>query len=384
MRQELRPRSAVRAVTGAGDLASLARRSRTAVSMHCHTLHSKEVLDFIPHYAARIPVVSALFESESRRYAARHGRPLDFARAWWTPPVSARTVFDEEARQIEERLGLRPLVSITDHDSIEAPVHLQVLDLPQRVPVSLEWTVPFGVAYFHLGVHNLPAERAAEMSRELLGYTGRPQGHSLADLLALLDETPGVLVVLNHPHWDIECIGTERHEAALKQFFAAHGARLHALEVNGFRPWRENELTIRTARELGLPLVSGGDRHGCQANTALNVTRAGSFEEFVEEVRAGVSEVVLLPAYREPMAARMLEAAGEILREYPHYPEGRQRWTNRIFLKSVDGEVRPLSDFWPAGGPVWVRAAVRLMCLLGSPRFRPALRLALSSEGAAS
>lgn len=384
MRQKLRPRSTVRAVAGAGELASLARRFRTAVSMHCHTLHSKEILDFIPHHAARVPVVSHLFESESRRYAARNGRPLDFTRAWWTPPVPARAVFDDEVRQIVEQVGLQPLVSITDHDSIEAPVHLQVLDLAPRVPVSLEWTVPFGVAYFHLGVHNLPADRAAAMSRELLGYTGDPQGRDLNDLLAMLDETPGVLVVLNHPHWDIECIGADRHEAALKRFFAAHGARLHALEVNGFRPWRENELTVRTARELGYPLVSGGDRHGCQTNTTLNVTRAESFEEFVDEVRGGASEVLLLPAYREPMTARMLEAAGEILREYPHYPVSQQRWTDRIFLKSLDGEVRPLTDFWPTGGPVWVRTAVRTMCLLGSPRFRPALRLALSSEGVAS
>ena len=53
---------------------------RAAVSMHCHTSHSRESLTFIPHYARRIPVISRFYENEMKRY----GETIDFARAWWT------------------------------------------------------------------------------------------------------------------------------------------------------------------------------------------------------------------------------------------------------------------------------------------------------------
>jgi hypothetical protein len=32
--------------------------ARTAISLHCHTHHSKEILDFIPHYAAVNPMAT--------------------------------------------------------------------------------------------------------------------------------------------------------------------------------------------------------------------------------------------------------------------------------------------------------------------------------------
>jgi hypothetical protein len=54
-----------------------AKGFRAAVSMHCHTNHSKESLTFIPHYARRIPVLSRFYESEMKRY----GEKINFARA---------------------------------------------------------------------------------------------------------------------------------------------------------------------------------------------------------------------------------------------------------------------------------------------------------------
>lgn len=355
--------------------------ARTAISLHCHTHHSKEILDFIPHYAAQIPVVARLFQREMKRYEMRVGKPIDFASAWWTPPVSAREVWETETRQIEQRLHLRGLVSITDHDEIEAGARLQVLELKNPAPISLEWTVPYDLGYFHLGVHNLPRERAAEYAELLLSYTRNPMTYGLKDLLVMLNQLPGVLVVLNHPLWDIEMIGTERHNAALKGFVHEYGEWLHAFEVNGFRSWRENDAVMKMADKLGFPVVSGGDRHGCQPNTTLNLTRAETFPEFVEEVRTGHSKVLVMPEYNEALIARTLEAAAEILREYPNYPTEQQIWTDRVFARLESGETKSLSNLWQRGGPVWVRTAVWMMCLLGSRRLRPALRLALSSEG---
>lgn len=356
--------------------------ARTAISLHCHTHHSQEILDFIPHYAARIPLVAQLFQREMNRYEARFGKPIDFAAAWWTPPVSARDVWETETRQIEERLQLRGLISITDHDDIEAGQRLQVLELPSPVPISMEWTVPYDIGYFHLGVHNLPPETAAETADLLLDYTRQPTNYDLGDLLMMLHQLPGVLVVLNHPLWDIEMIGAERHLAALKSFLHEYGQWLHAFEVNGFRSWRENDAVRRMAEELSFPVVSGGDRHGCQPNTTLNVTRAQTFAEFVEEVRDGQSKVLMMPEYSEALVARTLEAAAEILRTYPNFPIEQQIWTDRVFARQETGAAKSLSQIWQRGGPVWVRAAVWMMCCLGSRRLRPAWRFALSNEGA--
>jgi hypothetical protein len=376
-------RTRLRVLTGSEELPSLSP-ARAALSLHCHTHHSQEILDFIPHYAARIPVVAALFQHEMKRYETRHGKPIDFTRAWWTPPVSAHEVWEAETRQIEERLQLQGFVSITDHDDIEAGTRLQVLDLKNPVPISMEWTVPFGLGYFHLGIHNLPREWATQYAEILLHFTRDPQSCTLSELLELLNEMPDVLVVLNHPLWDIENIGTERHNAALAEFMQRYGAWIHALEWNGFRSWKENQAVLKMGKELGFPVVSGGDRHGCQPNTTLNLTTTESFSAFVAEVRAGYSEVIVMPEYNEALLARTLEAAAEILREYPSFPREQQVWTDRVFARLESGAVKSLSTLWQRGGPVWVRSAVWMMCVLGSRRFRPALRLALLREGATS
>jgi hypothetical protein len=358
---------------------------RCAASLHCHTHFSREMLTFIPYYATRVPVLADYFRSGLERYRRAHGTELDFSRAWWTPPVTPRQVIDLETRQIEQKLGLPALVSITDHDDIEAGLLLQVLDRAPRYPISLEWTVPYEHGYFHLGVHNLPRERAGAINTALMDYTnGRPGAASLRELLELLNQSPATLVVLNHPFWDIELIGGEAHRQCLRRFVTEHGDRLHALEINGFRTWGENQLTIELAAELGLPVVSGGDRHGCQPNTLLNLSRAESFEELVGEIRDGWSEVVIMPGYRESMVMRVFESVAEVIGSYPEHALGRTCWSDRIFFDMTTGltgdESRSLSAYWPNGGPGWVRAALWMLRQLGSKRLKPALRLALGPE----
>jgi hypothetical protein len=354
---------------------------RAAVSMHCHTNHSRELLTFIPHYARRIPVLSRFYEGELKRY----GVTIDFARAWWTPPVTARQVFEMETVEVESRLGVPAIVSITDHDDITAGLWLQSLDSQGRVPISVEWTVPYGRGFFHLGVHNLPPDRAAELMREMSAYSRvngspRPQ-NELRDMLAWINEFPETLVVLNHPLWDIEFIGAQQHAVALGSFLGEHKDWIHALEINGFRPWRENKAVMTTAKDFGLPAVSGGDRHGCRSNTMLNLTRAANFAEFAAEVREdGRSDVLLMPEYRESLVLRTLEVVADVLRHYPSHPQGQSLWTNRVFIDLEDKGVRPLSDYWKRGGPVWVRVALRGLRAMGSHRVKPALRMAFSRE----
>jgi hypothetical protein len=49
--------------------------------------------------------------------------------------------FEAERNQVENVLGLKGLVALTDHDNIEAPVLLMVEET-KEIPFGLEWTVP--------------------------------------------------------------------------------------------------------------------------------------------------------------------------------------------------------------------------------------------------
>src|SRR5262249_4179560 len=156
--------------------------------------------------------------------------------------------------------------------------------------------VPYGPAYFHLGVHNLPRDEARALAKPLLDYTRRREAGRLGELLSTLDAIPEVLLVLNHPFWEMEPIGRPALLDMLHSFVRQHGSFIHALEISGLRPWPENQQALELAGDIGVAIVSGGDRHGWEANTMLNVTNAATFSEFVAEVREdGRSEVVVMP-----------------------------------------------------------------------------------------
>ncbi|MBO0722073.1 MAG: hypothetical protein J2P41_14710 [Blastocatellia bacterium] len=356
---------------------------RAAASLHCHTYHSKEVMTFIPHYAEMIPFIASRFRKGMERHLFLHGKSIDFSKAYWTPPVSPRQVIEIETLQIEKELGLPALVSITDHDDIEAGKHLQVLTGVNRIPISLEWTVPYGRGMFHLGIHNLSDETSTDITRELNKYTLRdPDAMSLTSLLSILNESSETMIIVNHPLWDIEGLGEKDHAENLHSFLTEHGQWIHALEVNGFRSWSENRSVMRLAEDWGVPAVGGGDRHGCRPNTVLNLTRASSFNDLVAEIREDAhSEILLMPEYRAPFVARTFETIAEVLRFYPNHSLGQTRWVDRVFADIGDGHgVCPLSRFWGDGGPGWLRATLWCMRVLGSSRMQTALRLALAHE----
>lgn len=275
----------------------------TGVSLHCHTKYSRETLDFLPYYAAMIPIVSYFWERGCRRYSEREGKAPNFKTGYWEPPLTGHQVYEMETKQMN-RVGLDSIVSITDHDTIQAGVEINRDIDNARAPISMEWTVPFGRAYFHLGVHNLPPDRAVEITRELLDFTfagGEPDNERLHEIFAMLNEIPETLVIFNHPVWDIEMIGQERHNALLELFIAEHAKWLHAIEVNGFRPWSENQAAIELAERVGMPLISGGDRHCLHSNTMINVTSADSFAEFADEIRVEKrSNIVVMPDIANP------------------------------------------------------------------------------------
>ena len=352
---------------------------RTAVSLHSHTYHSKETLDFLPRYIDfhRIPVVSGLVRSELKRYEARNGKAVDFRRAYWTPPVTPKMVLSSETSQIEDKLGLAALVSITDHDTIAGPLSLQEQSAIGWVPVSVEWTIPFAGNAFHIGVHNLPSASAIEIMKELARYTAHPVEETLDDLFAFLDGPSETLLVLNHPGCNFVRVAPSRHWDSLREFLARHRKWIHALELNGMRPWCENQDVLRLSEEYDLPIAAGGDRHGCRPNTMLNLSQGETWSDFVAQIRIGRrNDILVLPAYEEPVPLRELATGADVLRRYPHHPFGQRRFTDRVFADVEGYSWHPLSFYWDGGNdmPKWLTPIVLTVVALGSDSVRPVLQ----------
>jgi hypothetical protein len=345
----------------------------SGVSLHGHTLHSQECLSFLPRYLHHVPGLSQIV----RYYEGP--RRVDFARAWWTPPLTPASAFHLEHGQIA-RLGLRPMVSLTDHDDIQAGVALGVTADPAETPISVEWTVPYMRSFFHLGIHNLPHHAARAWMAAMARFTAAPREGALPEILQELTRLPGVLVVLNHPFWLEEGVVPDDHRRALRRILCECIDWLHAFELNGTRSWKENADTVELARAHRRPVISGGDRHACEPSACINLTNARTFAEFAAEIRGGRSSVLFLPQYREPLAQRLLEAARDILRTYPEYP-GRERWTDRIFYRGEDGAVRSVAQIWRGREPHWLHAAASAVQFFAGPHFRPALRPFMAANG---
>jgi hypothetical protein len=103
-------------------------------------------------------------------------------------------VFESEAAQIDGRFGLASMVSISDHDDIQAGIDLQLLYAHRRAPISVEWTAPFGEGFFHLGVHNLPPDSATQWFGRFAAFTAGGSAETLSELLFDLNQQPDVLV----------------------------------------------------------------------------------------------------------------------------------------------------------------------------------------------
>ena len=342
--------------------------------MHGHTMHSQECLSFLPRHLHHVPGISQVVS-----YYQAAPRSVDFERAWWTPPLTPASAMSLEREQIA-RFGLRPMVSLTDHDDIEAGLTLGVTADPADTPVSVEWTVPYQRSIFHLGVHNMPRHAAHEWMAAMSQYTAAPREALLPAVLNEFARIPDVLIVLNHPFWLEEGVTQEDHNLALASILRECLSWFDAFELNGTRCWKENADTIELARIHDRPVVSGGDRHACEPSACVNLTNAQSFAEFVSEIHAGRSTILFLPHYREPMAQRILEASRDILRTYPEYP-GRERWADRIFYRGDDGIARTVAEIWRGREPRWLHAAAAAVQFFGGNSLRPALRLFLAERG---
>jgi hypothetical protein len=358
-----------------------ARGFRTGVSLHSHTNQSQETLDFLANLGNQYPAIRPLLTRLERRSEEVHGVRVDYARSYWTPPMTPRLAFDLESRQIEQ-LGLSSMVSISDHDNINAPMLLRTIASARGIPVSVEWSVPYGgVQDFHLGVHNLPSARAAEWMQTLSDFTEKPSDDRLTEILSALHDEPNVLVIFNHPLWDLYLVGQKKHDFLVNEFLLKYGGFLHALELNGLRNWAENRAVRMLAHQWNMLLISGGDRHGVEPNANINLTNATSFTEFVHEVRRDKkSNVLFMPQYAEPWKHRLLQSTLDAIREYPEFPQGSRTWDERAYHPDSQGVVRPLSEIWPNGrAPLAIRWGIKMVQMLGAAPVSSGLRIAWSN-----
>jgi len=332
----------------------------TAVSLHGHTLCSKESLHFIPDQAKRIPVLRWALQNQER-----HCRSIkvDFLRAYWTAPLTPRGAYEIERAQIENKLGLASIVCITDHDTIEGALRLRLLPPTRHIPISLEWTVPYESTRVHLGIYNLPSSSSQLWLSRMQAYTCKYSEDNLGSLLARLNEIEDLLIVLNHPMWDLCSAGPRAHLIALGHFLRQYNQFLHAFELGGLRSWNENQRVVDLANAWNQILISGGDRHACEPSAVLNLTNAGSFAAFAQEIRQSrQSHLLFMPQYQQSLTMRILHTVNDVTRYVAGHPLG-PRWDDRTFHPDSSGEMRPLSQIWERA-PSFIQAALALFRVL--------------------
>jgi len=347
---------------------------RSAVSLHSHTNHSRESLAFVAGMLRSNRPIRSWLDRRELHCKDSTGVVVNLDHAYWTPPLDGCRALELERRQIES-IGLRAIVSLSDHDNIEAALGLRVAPETASTPVSVEWTAPFGKSKFHIGLHNLPGGCAQEWMARLRACTAKRDDRAVCEMLGELHSEPSILIVLNHPMWNLYALPAQDFQFELDRFLQEAGQFLHALELNGLRGREENQRVADLAAKWNQVLVSGGDRHGCEPNANLNLTRAEDFEEFISEIRnERRSTVLIMPQYEEPMGLRLWQNFLDIIREYPEYPEGERKWDERTFHPNPAGELVPVCKLWPNGTPSMFRKLFGVALLFEHRQIRDTMR----------
>jgi len=114
---------------------------RCGVSLHSHTNQSRETLDFCES-GNQYPWIRPLLARLERRSERMHGLRIDYAASYWTPPMTPKLHLNWKPAGGEAES--EAMVSITDHDTITAPMLLRTVPSARQIPVSVEWSAPYG------------------------------------------------------------------------------------------------------------------------------------------------------------------------------------------------------------------------------------------------
>jgi hypothetical protein len=176
--------------------------------------------------------------------------------------------------------------------------------------------------------------------------------------------------------WDEKGVGADVHRAALLDLLGQCGECIHAIELNGLRPWNENRQAMLLGHTWSKPIVSGGDRHALEPNVTLNLTSTTQFAEFVAQIRSGHSDVLVRLRYREAPVARIIQDVVDVLSTYQNHGLGWREWPDRVFYTLENGTVKSLSQIWGDRPPVSAGVFTSFMHMAGRAPWRQALRTA--------
>jgi predicted metal-dependent phosphoesterase TrpH len=203
-----------------------------------------------------------------------------------------------------KRRGL-DLVTVTDHDSIEAAESLgQHADFFASEEVTAR--MPSGTEA-HIGVYDISERQHEEIQRRRSDFIG---------LIMYLTERR-IFFVLNHPLSAL----TGRREAEDFEWFEAYIPVFEA--INGHMPASTNAATQRLAKQMRKQAAGGSDAHTLASAGAAwtEVASARTKEEFLAGLRAGAG----VPRGRQSGALRrywnltldVFLITGEMMREKP-------------------------------------------------------------------
>ena len=263
-----------------------------AVSIHNHSCHSIEDL------ASLNRVVKLWFMRPFRStlqwaFGLDWVPDLDYTDVYYRPPLNVDEVFRRESEGAVP-LGFDSLhLGITDHNNVTGSVELlrrHPADA-HRHPLGEELSFRFQNYVFHLGITGLPESGIAQTHDNLqdAARAGR-----LDDLFEIL-RASRCLVVLNHPlvPWGPD----PTRKIPVEELLQHYGWAIHALEYNGMRRKEENDRVLELARQVGKPVVGGGDSHLLLASSVLSLSQAARFEDFAAEVKEGRAVPLIKPEY---------------------------------------------------------------------------------------
>lgn len=275
-----------------------AREYPYAVSLHNHSCHSVENLSFL-NQVARLGFMRPFRGTLQKAFGLDGVSDLSYADVIYNPPYTPEALYAMESDAVKS-LGFGGVhFAITDHDEFQGNMELRRNrpDLKPRLAISEEVSMWYHGHLFHLGVSGLPEQGIDETHRRIQDAAQAERHDELFEILA----GAGALVVLNHPlvYWG------RGPQIPVEDLLTRYGWAIHALEVNGMRRQAENDRVLELARRWKKPVVGGGDSHLLVASSVICVTKAGSFEDFIAEVKDGHSVPLIKREYFAPLRWKM-------------------------------------------------------------------------------
>lgn len=271
----------------------------SVVCLHTHSSYSNEDLAGL-NWVVELGYMRP-FKGVLQRSFGLAGVPdMNYAELGYHPPFRPSDIWRMETENARS-LGIeRLLLAITDHDEVAGSLELrqQNPDDSGRIALGEELSIRYDGHLFHLGLSGLPEDRLQDVNASLRASARR--GH----LDAVFEQLDSLrcLVVLNHPliTWN-----RARTEVPALGLLKRYGWAIAALELNGMRSPAENLCVIQLARQIDKPLVGGGDSHLLMPSSALCVSRAKTYVDFIAEVRSGWSRPLVTREYFSPLRWRM-------------------------------------------------------------------------------